>query len=130
MDVASVLGRASLFILPSKTEGISLTLLEAMAKGLPCVATAVGGNPEVVEDGVTGILVPTGEPAALAAAVLRLLRAPELARQMGLSGRGRVESSFNVRRMVDDYETLYQIILQGKATKRPARSATLAIASE
>ena len=73
---AALLSRASLFVLSSLTEGISLTLLEAMARGLPIVATHVGGNPEVVEDGVTGLLVPPRDPAALAAAVLRIAALP------------------------------------------------------
>ena len=71
-DVPRLLERASLFVLSSISEGISLTLLEAMARGLPVVATRVGGNPEVVVDGVTGILVPPRNPQALAKAMLRL----------------------------------------------------------
>src|SRR6202011_4898704 len=73
-DVPALLARASLFVLPSLTEGVSLTLLEAMARGLPVVATHVGGNPEVVADGETGLLTPPGDPAALAQAMLRLRR--------------------------------------------------------
>jgi glycosyltransferase involved in cell wall biosynthesis len=106
-DVPSVLARASLFVLPSLTEGISLTLLEAMARGLPVVATRVGGNPEVVVDQETGFLVPTKSPQELAQAMLRLRNDPELARRMGLAGRRRVEQVFDVRRMVADYEKLY-----------------------
>src|SRR5205807_1359941 len=71
-DVAGLLATARLFVLPSLTEGISLTLLEAMACGLPVVATRVGGNPEVVQGGQTGLLVPSGDPAALAGAILEL----------------------------------------------------------
>src|SRR5207253_10486932 len=71
-DVPALLARASLFVLPSQTEGISLTILEAMARGLPVVATCVGGNPEVVEDGRTGLLVPPRDPEALARGILRL----------------------------------------------------------
>src|SRR5262249_50813104 len=97
----------SLFVLPSLTEGISLTLLEAMARGLPVVATRVGGNPEVVLDGATGLLVGTRNPAELAAAMVRLLRAPDEGRRMGLEGRERVEEHFDVRRMVADYEGHY-----------------------
>ncbi len=66
----ALLARCSLFVLPSRSEGISLTLLEAMACGLPTVATRVGGNPEVVLDGETGLLVPSDDPAALAKAIL------------------------------------------------------------
>jgi glycosyltransferase involved in cell wall biosynthesis len=107
-DVRSLLGRASLFVLPSVSEGVSLTLLEAMARGLAVVATRVGGNPEVVVDGDTGQLVPARNPDALADAMLALLRDPERSRRMGLAGRRRVEQVFDVRRMVADYEELYR----------------------
>jgi glycosyltransferase involved in cell wall biosynthesis len=107
-DIPSLLGRAGLFVLPSLTEGISLTLLEAMARGLPVVATQVGGTPEVVADGETGLLVPAANPLAMADAMVRLLRDAERSRDMGLRARGRVERFFDVRRMVADYEALYQ----------------------
>ena len=106
-DVAGLLARGRLFVLPSRSEGISLTLLEAMARGLPVVATRVGGTPEVVVDGETGLLVPPGDPAALADAILRLQRDPEAGRRMGEAGRPRVERIFDVRRMVAEYEALY-----------------------
>jgi len=106
-DVPTLLTRASLFVLPSLTEGISLTLLEAMARGLPVVTTRVGGNPEVVAEGETGLLVPPQDPASLSQAMLRLRRAPEESRRMGLAGRQRVEIHFDVRRMVAEYEALY-----------------------
>jgi glycosyltransferase involved in cell wall biosynthesis len=106
-DIPALLACASLFVLPSLTEGISLTLLEAMARGLPVVATRVGGNPEVVVDGETGLLVEAGNPSDLADAMVRLLRAPEECHRMGLAGRDRVERHFNVRRMVAEYEALY-----------------------
>src|SRR5262249_35825678 len=105
-DVPGLLARASLFVLPSYTEGISLTLLEAMARGLPVVATRVGGNPEVVEGGETGLLVPARDAEALAAAVLDLQRGPERGGRMGAAGRRRVEEHFDVRRMVANYEAL------------------------
>lgn len=107
-DVPGLLGEARLFALSSTTEGISLTLLEAMARGLPVVATRVGGNPEVVADGETGLLVPAGDPDRLARALLDLWTAPDLCARMGMAGRRRVEDRFDVRRMVARYETLYQ----------------------
>ena len=106
-DVAGLLATAKLFVLPSLTEGISLTLLEAMSCGLPVVATRVGGNPEVVVDGQTGLLVPPGDPPALAAAILQLLGDETRCRNMGLAGRQRVEDHFDVRQMVTAYEVLY-----------------------
>ncbi len=111
--IPGLLAQASLFVLPSLTEGVSLTLLEAMARGLPVVATHVGGNPEVVVNGETGYLVPTKSASELAAAILAVLRDPDHARLMGLAGRRRVEKYFDVRRMMAEYETLY-LKLQGK----------------
>jgi glycosyltransferase involved in cell wall biosynthesis len=106
-DVPALLARAAAFVLPSLTEGISLTILEAMARGLPVAATRVGGNPEVILDGETGLLVPSQDPAALADALLRLFRDPALGRRLGEAARQRVETHFDVRRMVADYEQLY-----------------------
>ncbi len=105
--VPEFLARGSLFVLPSRSEGVSLTLLEAMACGLPVVATRVGGTPEVVVDDETGILVPPSDPAALAAAILRVWRDPQRARLMGEAGRLLVERQFGVSRMLDDYMVLY-----------------------
>ena len=128
-DVPALLARASLFVLPSRSEGISLTLLEAMASGLPTVATRVGGNPEVVRDGETGLLVPPSDPAALAQAILRIRRDPERGLRMGRAGRERVEQHFDIRRMVADYEALYvdrmtrpneaRLVCSGGQSRRP-----------
>jgi glycosyltransferase involved in cell wall biosynthesis len=106
-DVPALLAGAGLFVLPSLTEGVSLTLLEAMASGLAIVATRVGGNPEVVADGETGLLVPPRDPRALAAALLRLRRDDCERRRMELAGRRRVEHCFDVRRMTAAYEKMY-----------------------
>jgi glycosyltransferase involved in cell wall biosynthesis len=106
-EVAEALAGASLLVLSSLTEGTSLALLEAMARGLPVVATSVGGNTEVVVDGITGLLVPPQSPAELATAMLKLYRQPELAIQMGVQGRKRVETQFDSRTMVSRYESLY-----------------------
>ena len=106
-DIAELLARASLFVLPSLTEGVSLTLLEAMARGIPVIATRVGGNAEVVMDGETGFLVGTRAPTELAAAMVRLVRDPREGLRLGLAGRARVERHFDVRRMVADYEAHY-----------------------
>lgn len=106
-DVPALLARARLFVLPSRTEGISLTILEAMACGLPVITTRVGGNPEVVLDGATGILVPASDPASLARAIVELWRNPNEAARMGLAARRRAETHFDIRRMVSRYEALY-----------------------
>jgi sugar transferase (PEP-CTERM/EpsH1 system associated) len=106
-EVPSLLARAALFVMPSLREGISLAILEAMARGLPVIATRVGGNPEVIADGETGLLVPPRDPQALARALAALGRDPERARRLGAAGRLRVERHFDVRRMVAKYEQLY-----------------------
>ena len=107
-DVAEVLHSFDLFVLSSVTEGVSLTLLEAMAVGKPIVATRVGGNPEVVADGVTGLLVPPGDPHALSSAVGRLISNEALAQRMGAAGRKRVEEHFTLTRMAEAYRRLYE----------------------
>jgi sugar transferase (PEP-CTERM/EpsH1 system associated) len=106
-DIPALLERARLFVLPSQTEGISLTLLEAMARGLPVVATEVGGNPEVVEARLTGWLVPPRSPSTLAEAIRAVLADPAFARAMGVAGRRRVENCFDIRTMTKQYEALY-----------------------
>jgi glycosyltransferase involved in cell wall biosynthesis len=110
-DIPALLQGADLFLLASISEGISLTLLEAMAAGLPIVATAVGGNREVVVDGETGFLVPRRDPVAFAEAVCRLLSSQELRAQMGAAARRRAESHFDVRRMASRYQELYLRLL-------------------
>jgi glycosyltransferase involved in cell wall biosynthesis len=106
-DVRPVLSGASFFVLASTSEGVSLTLLEAMAVGLPVVATRVGGTPEVVDHGVTGVLVPPRAPEALADAMLWMLRQPGQRERMGRLARCRVEDRFDVRRTVAAYEQMY-----------------------
>jgi len=82
-----------------------------MGAGLPVVATAVGGTPELIEDGSTGFLVPPGDAAALAERVVLLLKDPGLARAMGERGRQRVEGGFNMDRMADRFLGLYRDLL-------------------
>ena len=106
-DIPRALANTSVFVLPSITEGISLTLLEAMATGLPVVACNVGGNPEVVDDGKTGFLVAPSQPEALADALLKLHHNPSLAKEFGSNGRARVEAKFCARKMIGAYESLY-----------------------
>ncbi len=113
-DVRPYLDAANLFVLSSVSEGIALTLLEAMAAGLPVVATDVGGNREVVVDGETGFLVPARDPAALAEAMARLLAAPALGAAMGRAGRARVERDFSLDRTIREYEALYDRLLAAR----------------
>ncbi len=107
-DVRALLTGARMFVLPSRSEGIPLTALEAMACGLPVVATRVGGLPEVVDDGVTGLLVAPADPTALAQAMVAIWTDPERRDRMGRAGRLRAEERFDVRRMVAEYEALYR----------------------
>lgn len=106
-DVPALLRQARMYVLSSISEGVSLTLLEAMATGLPVVATRVGGTPEVVIDGVTGLLVPARDPSALATSLLKLQHDVARAIELGQAGRQRVERSFDIRQMVAEYEHLY-----------------------
>jgi len=117
-DVPAILSALDVFVLPSLMEGISLTLIEAMASGLPVVTTRVGGNPEVVVDGDTGLLVPVGDAEALASAMGALLGAPEEARAMGERGRRRAEAVFNGERMIDAYEEIYATIASVPVRRR------------
>lgn len=121
-DVRPWLADADLFVLSSLSEGISITLLEAMAVGLPVVATDVGGNREVVRHGETGALVPVGNAPALATAMFSLLTDPERARRMGAAGRERVDADFNIDRTVAAYEQAYMELLgrRGNAARLAA----------
>jgi L-malate glycosyltransferase len=111
-DVPEVLSEAAVSVLPSLSEGLSNTLLESMAVGVPVVATRVGGNPEVVQDGVTGLLIPPRDPAALAQAICRLLEDPQLARRFGAAGQQRVSAHFSIEQMVSKTERLYVELLK------------------
>ena len=94
-DLPAYLVTADMFVLPSRSEGFSNAILEAMACGLPVVATDVGGNSEAVEDGVTGLIVPPEAPDRLADALALLVEEPQRARQMGVRGRERVQERFS-----------------------------------
>lgn len=106
-DIPELLAKSGFFVGSSLTEGISLTLLEAMAVGLPVLATSVGGNPEVVVEGETGMLVPSQSPEQLAEGIVRMCERRSEWKQMGERGRDRVEEHFDVRRMVANYEDEY-----------------------
>ena len=110
-DVRPFLAAADVFTLSSVSEGIAISLLEAMAAGLPVVATAVGGTPEVVIEGETGYLVPARDPGALAEALIAVLSRPAHAVALGAAGRTRVEQSFSLETTVRAYESLYLELL-------------------
>ncbi|PKO45810.1 MAG: sugar transferase [Betaproteobacteria bacterium HGW-Betaproteobacteria-4] len=106
-DIPDIMRGLDCFVLPSLGEGISNTILEAMASGLPIIATAVGGNPELVLEGYTGHLVPAADPASLARTIAKLAKAPEKAHAMGNAGRKRIESQFSMTAMVNSYLQVY-----------------------
>jgi len=107
-DVARLLDAADVFLLSSISEGIPLTIIEAMAAGLPVVATRVGGLAEMVEDGATGLLAPAGDDKALAGAILRLAHDPRLRSEMGQRGRASRSERFSAGKMYEAYHQLYQ----------------------
>jgi len=113
-DVAPLLHGMSVFTLSSSTEGISMTILEAMACEVPIVASDVGGNREIVQPPECGLIVPARDSQALAAAYLELLRNPAQRSQMGAAGRQRVVKHFSLQRMVADYTRLYEELLTRK----------------
>lgn len=110
-DVAALMCGLDVFVLPSRAEGISNTILEAMACGLPVVATDVGGSAELVVDGSTGALVPARDPEALAAAMANYVARPGLAQAHGEAARVRVEQGFSLDGMVKRYTELYARLL-------------------
>jgi glycosyltransferase involved in cell wall biosynthesis len=106
-DIPDLLSCCDLFVLPSLAEGLPNAILEAMASGLPVVATRVGGIPEIIEDGRTGLMVPPKDPKALAEAIMRVLRDAEFATMLADSGQERVHSEFSFHRAVESLNHLY-----------------------
>jgi len=112
-DVPAVLRGLDCFVLPSRAEGVSNTVLEAMASGLPVVATRAGANAELMENGSTGCLVSAEDSSALALGILGYFRDPPLGVRHGRAGRQRVERRFSLERMVDQYDRLYSELIVG-----------------
>jgi glycosyltransferase involved in cell wall biosynthesis len=117
-DVSSLFAAADFAVLSSWEEGFSNVVLEAMIAGLPMVVTDVGGNPEAVLHGKTGLVVPPHNPSALGRAILRLARDRGLRERLGNAGRTRVEQEFSLERCVDDHHNLYEELLE-VASKLP-----------
>jgi glycosyltransferase involved in cell wall biosynthesis len=116
-DVARCLAASDIFVMASRWEGNPLAVMEAMASGLPVVSTAVGGVPDLVESGQHGILVPPGEPAALARAMEFLCRNPETRRSMGAAARERASREFSLEQMVEAYDALYRTAIAGRLSR-------------
>lgn len=112
-DVPSILRAADFFVLPSETEGLPLSILEAMAEELPIIASRVGGIPELVDDCKQGLLVPPNDPVALAAAIQTISQDKNLRSALGAAARVRVVECFSFARMCQRYEELYDRAIKG-----------------
>ncbi|HGY92029.1 MAG TPA: N-acetyl-alpha-D-glucosaminyl L-malate synthase BshA [Planctomycetes bacterium] len=119
-SVERILPCADVFVLPSIYESFGLAALEAMASGLPVVATNTGGIPEVVEDGVTGFLVSPRNPKALARAIREMALDPDRRRAMGQAARARAEELFDIRKILPIYVAHYERVLEGLAGRSQA----------
>lgn len=113
-DVAAIVRASTLALLPTYEEALPTALIEAAACGVPAVSTRVGGVPEVVDEGTTGLLVAPGDPGALASAVLELLSDPDRRRQMGLAARARAEEHFDADRWVRGLRSTYEDAVAGR----------------
>lgn len=111
-DIPEILSLMDVFVLPSHTrEGLGISIIEAMAAERPVVATDIGGIPEVVNHGETGLLVPSGNPEALSNALIELLQNPKKAKEMGEKGRARVKEKFTTKKMLSEIEHVYQSLI-------------------
>jgi L-malate glycosyltransferase len=117
-DGPSIISTLDVSVLSSTSEGFSNVILESMAAGKPIVATNVGGNAELVRDGETGYLVPPGDPRAMANGIIKLLRNPGKAVEMGIAGRKMVEERFSTEAMAKSYERLYVSSITGNRDDR------------
>lgn len=118
-DVADLMNAADAYVMSSAWEGLPMVLLEAASAGLPIIATDVGGNGEIVEQGSTGYLAPPNDPAALAAAMERLLELPAIQRQrLGCEARRQAARRYGLDRVVDQWEMLYHGLLERAKQQR------------
>jgi glycosyltransferase involved in cell wall biosynthesis len=129
-DVPRVLRALDVFALSSITEGTSISLLEAMSAEVPVVATAVGGNPELVEDGVTGLLCPPSDPDALAARIGEVLRSPAPARHRARAAKAKVIRLYSLDRVIAEYMQLYDDLLDRRREAPGATAANEGIVSD
>jgi glycosyltransferase involved in cell wall biosynthesis len=113
-DIPEVLNAADVFVLSSDWEGNPLSVMEAMASGTPVISTAIGGVPELVEDGESGILVPRGDAQALAGAMQYMLENPEVRISMGKASARRAVEHFDVQAMTEAYEQLYRTVIAAR----------------
>lgn len=111
-DIPDLMHSLDCFVLPSLAEGISNTILEAMASGLPVIATNVGGNVDLVNAGITGTIVPSADPEAMAQEIVRLATQPDIAKNMGNAGRSTIEQKFSMEAMVTAYQSTYDKLLR------------------
>lgn len=118
-DMGKLLADAHVFVLPSRYEGMSNALLEAMAAGLPCVATRVSGSEDAIVDGQSGLLVPPEDPGALASALVAILTDQMLAHALGREARMRVVNAFAQERMLGELSHLYASLVRDGGTRRP-----------
>jgi glycosyltransferase involved in cell wall biosynthesis len=125
-DMPSVYASFDLLVSASRHEGLPMAILEGMASGLPCVATAVGDVPKIIQDGECGFLVASGDIESLSARVIALLRDPALRRQLGEAAQRRVEEEFSAQRMATNYLNVYRHVLadrNGKVSRGVNKSA-------
>ncbi len=120
-DASELMRGFDFTVLGSSEEGFPNALMESMARAVPVVATAVGGVPELVRDGIDGLLVPYGDTAAMATAILWMIEHPEERRAMGASGRARIAGEFSTERMVSATQSVYEEMLLRGASRLPSR---------
>ncbi len=119
-DIEAMLATSDLFILPSHEEGSSNALLEAMAAGVPVIATQTGGNADAIIQGISGVLVPVRSPVALGAAIVAMAANPDMRAKMAKAAKQDIARRFTWERCVDDYETLYHSAIEGAGAVYPA----------
>ena len=111
-NIPGILNALDIFVLPSRSEGMPNAVLEAMACGIPTIATSVGGVPEVIEDGKNGLLIASEDEPHLIQALKELIQNHEKRQMIGIEGRRRIVSNFNLKKMIVEYQVLYESLLQ------------------